>query len=318
MQNPIIHAVLTKLGYNRHMPRAVVYASTTLGGIGLIDLLMEQGGSKITTILSHLRSHSPIDETILILIETYQICAGITYPALENNNIYHNYVDSPWIQLTKTFLHAIKGQMYIPSIATIKIIRVNDFALMESPHTQRFTKSQQESINACRIYLRITTIAEITNENGSNILQIALKEKLNNNNTAPLLWQILQSKLSWPHQLRPPTASWNHWKKFLLCFTTNTPVLQLINPLGNWLINVHEQRNLTYHYYHTDIIKISNPYQYYTQIPNCHHQQTYQLQHQYVIVPQNNSTPAIPFFITPEILSCHENIVCRYFDTTSI
>jgi hypothetical protein len=84
------------------------------------------------------------------------------------------------------------------------------------------------------------------------------------------------------------------------------PALQLINPLGNWLTNAQEQRNWTYHYYHNDIIKLSNPYQYYTQIPNRHHQQTYQLQHQYVIVPQNISTPAIPFYITTEILSCHD------------
>jgi hypothetical protein len=289
------------------MPRAVVFASTTLGGIGLLDLFMEQGSSKITTILSHLRSHSPINETILILIETYPICAGITYPALENNNIYHYYVNSPWVQITKTFLNANKGQMYIPSIATIKIIRVNDIALMESPHIQVFTKSQLESINACQIYQKITTLAEITNENGTNILQIALKGKLNNNKTAPLLWQISQSTLNWPYQLRPPAASWNLWKKFLLCFTTNTPALQLSNPLGNWLTNVHQQRNWIYQYYHNDIIKISTPYQYYTQIPNRHHQQTYQLQHQYAIVPQNSSTPAIPFHITPESLSCHDS-----------
>jgi hypothetical protein len=175
MQKPIINTVLTKLDCNRHMPRAVVFASTTLGGIGLLDLFMEQGSSQITTILAHLRSHSPIDETILILIETYQICAGITYPVLENNNIYHYYVNSPWVQITKSFLRAIKGQLYIPSIATIKIIRVNDVALMESANTQRFTKSQLESINACRIYLKITTLAEITNENGTNILQMTTK-----------------------------------------------------------------------------------------------------------------------------------------------
>jgi hypothetical protein len=103
MQKPIINTVLTKLGYNRHMPRAVVFAPTSIGGIGLLDLYMEQGTGKIIQILSQLRSHSPIELTILILLETYQICAGITYPALENNTITHNYINSPWVQTTKLF-----------------------------------------------------------------------------------------------------------------------------------------------------------------------------------------------------------------------
>jgi hypothetical protein len=38
MQKPITNTVLTKMGYNRHMPRAVAFAPTTIGGIGLLDL----------------------------------------------------------------------------------------------------------------------------------------------------------------------------------------------------------------------------------------------------------------------------------------
>jgi hypothetical protein len=72
---------------------------------------MEQGGEKIIMILTHLRAHSPIEQKILILLETYQTCAGITYPALENNMITHNYINSPWVQTTKSFLNSIQGQM---------------------------------------------------------------------------------------------------------------------------------------------------------------------------------------------------------------
>jgi hypothetical protein len=54
IQSPIIDTVLTKLGFNRHMPRSVVFAPTTLGGIGQLDLFTEQGCSKIITIISHI------------------------------------------------------------------------------------------------------------------------------------------------------------------------------------------------------------------------------------------------------------------------
>jgi hypothetical protein len=47
IQSPVINTVLTKLGYNRHMPRAVVFAPTTVGGIGLLDLFTEQGSSNV-------------------------------------------------------------------------------------------------------------------------------------------------------------------------------------------------------------------------------------------------------------------------------
>jgi hypothetical protein len=85
------------------MPRAVVFAPTSIGWIGRLDLYMEQVGGKIILILTHLRAHSPIEQKILILLETYQTCAQITYPALENNMITHNYINSPWVQTTKSF-----------------------------------------------------------------------------------------------------------------------------------------------------------------------------------------------------------------------
>jgi hypothetical protein len=88
MQRPIINTVLSKIGYNRHMLRALVFAPTSIGGIGLLDLFMEQGGGKLLLILTHLRSKSPIETTILILLESYQTCAGITYPALENTSVH--------------------------------------------------------------------------------------------------------------------------------------------------------------------------------------------------------------------------------------
>jgi hypothetical protein len=295
MQKPIINTVLTKLGYNRHMPRALTFAPTSIGGIGILDLYTEQGTGKILMILTHLRSQSPIEQTILIL--------------LEHNIIVHNYVHSPWVQATKTFLNSVRGQIYIPTLNTIKIIRNNDLAIMESPNIQRFTKSQLEAINACRIYLQITTLAEISDEAGTHLLQIAVKGKLNPNKSEPLLWQISRSKLQWPYQLRPPSAAWNLWKRLLLSFTNNTPALQLTTPLGNWIDTVHNQRKWSYQYYEENILQTTIPYRYYTKIPNRHHQQTFQLQRQTAVVLNNNSTPAIPFHIT----NMNQHILIKYY-----
>jgi hypothetical protein len=122
MQIPITNTVLTKMGFNRHMPRAVVFAPLSIGGIGLIDLYTAQSESKIITILTNIRAQTPVLKTIIILIESYQISAGITYQSVENNIITHNYMQSPWMAEAREFLKTIKGYLYIPQIQTIQII----------------------------------------------------------------------------------------------------------------------------------------------------------------------------------------------------
>jgi hypothetical protein len=142
---------------------------------------------------------------------------------------------------------------------------------MESPNILCFTKSQLEAINACRLYLQKTSLSEISNKAGTHILQNAIKGKLNQTKTEPLLWQISRSTLDWPYQLRPPAPAWNLWKKLLLTFATNTPTNQLQHPLGEWLSTVHDQRQWKYQYYDDDIIQLTNLYKYYKILPSRHH-----------------------------------------------
>jgi hypothetical protein len=42
-QSPLIYEILPKIGYNRHVPRALAYATTAKGGIGLQYINSEQG-----------------------------------------------------------------------------------------------------------------------------------------------------------------------------------------------------------------------------------------------------------------------------------
>jgi hypothetical protein len=232
LQSPIINTVLTKLGYNRHMPRAVVFAPTTLGGIGLLDLFTEQGCSKITIIISHIRSQSPLHIPLIVLFETYQLIAGITTSPLEDTT-NHIYINSPWLTSVRNFLNTINAKIIIPEIKPIICIRENDTAIMNNPNMHKFTKSQLESVNACRMFLQVTTLAEINSCKGTIVLHQAIKGTIDNNGN-PTLWQISKSKLKWPQQPRPPQKSWNVWKLYIKQFTTNTPANNLTSPLGNW------------------------------------------------------------------------------------
>jgi hypothetical protein len=174
------------------MPRAVVFATTHIGGIGLLDLFTEQGSSKVTTKISHIRSKSPLYTPLIVLIETYQVLAGMTKPALEDTTP-HIYVQSPWMSCTREYLHHIKGQIIIPEIESINIIRQHDSAIMENPATHVFTKSQLEAINACRIFLQVNTIAEISSCKGTVLLQCAVKGTTDATQTPMILTQMASS-----------------------------------------------------------------------------------------------------------------------------
>ncbi len=46
--------ILSKMGYNQHTPKAVVYAPSTHGGIGMKNLYTKQGLAKVLQVLKHL------------------------------------------------------------------------------------------------------------------------------------------------------------------------------------------------------------------------------------------------------------------------
>jgi hypothetical protein len=52
IQQPITHAILPKLGYNRHTPRALVYATKQVGGLGMMNWYTEQELSQIKYIIA--------------------------------------------------------------------------------------------------------------------------------------------------------------------------------------------------------------------------------------------------------------------------
>jgi hypothetical protein len=236
IQQPVINSVLSRLGYNKHMPRSVVFAARTSGGIGLIDLPTEQGTAQVKLIVTHLLSRSYIHDTIMILLESYQVHAGtLQSPFIDTST--RAYVDAPWIQSVQKFLCTINGTIIVPSLKTIVHNRINDRAIMAN--SNHFSKSEQERINACRLFLQVTLLSETSNDNGTHILSDAVTGATDKHGK-PLLWQISRSSITWPMQQNTPRQTWNLWKKFLTTFTDSNRKLN--HPLGHWTTNCHQQR----------------------------------------------------------------------------
>jgi hypothetical protein len=212
LQKPVIQAVLSRMGFNNHMPRALVYAYKRYGGIGLLDLYSEQSLSQVNLLITHLRSISYLRNTLIILLETYQIASGYLGNPLENFTVTTN-VHSPWIQSIRAFLNNVQGKIIIPELATTKKLRQHDKAIMELAVQGDFLKSELECINTCRIFLQVTSLAEITNDRGDMFLPQVTKGQVNQSNQ-PKLHKVPKSLLSWPVQTPPSTKAWRIWKQF--------------------------------------------------------------------------------------------------------
>jgi hypothetical protein len=124
------------------------------------------------------------------------------------------YVKDKWIQSVQGYLKHIQGSIFIPHKPTLQLLREHDIPNMSAPN-HSLTISDLQEINVCRLFLQVTSLAEIANHARNSIfLQCAIKDTINTNGN-PFLWQISNSNLKWPEQTYPSTQSWKKWKKIL-------------------------------------------------------------------------------------------------------
>jgi hypothetical protein len=111
------------------MPIPIVYAATKFGGIGLQNLVTEQGLLHVTFLIGHLRANSDVAKQVIILLETYMLITGTTASPLKNLTL-HTYVSSPWIDTLRQFLASIRATIDTPQLNCINLIRTHDQPIM--------------------------------------------------------------------------------------------------------------------------------------------------------------------------------------------
>jgi len=222
--------VLSSMGYNRNMPKAVVYAPTSHGGIGFCHLHSEQGLQKVLQIMKHLRTRTSLGTTIELAIKAHQIHSGAASPILEYTDPI-SWMSDRWITNVRSFLHSVQSKIRLASPWTIPTIRQNDLHLMNALNDGRYSNSELQVLNHCRMALQVTTLAEIVDHTGQRLLQDALLI----GTTLPNLTQTSKSKYTWPQQPFPSKTAWSFWTKAIrTTFTKPGLPNQLKNPLGPW------------------------------------------------------------------------------------
>jgi len=83
--------ILNKMGFHSRLPRELVFAPREVGGVGLCNLVYEQGTQQLLMLLRHLRARNTLGTAIEGLIQMYQLWAGIC------NHILSDTQPCPWI-----------------------------------------------------------------------------------------------------------------------------------------------------------------------------------------------------------------------------
>ena len=234
------------MGYNRHLPRPVVYGPACLGAVGLPCLIFEQGLQQLQFIGRHLRSPtSPLRSLFQLGVEWFRLLCGYTVCPLSCPHLKTQHVElAPWFRSLQSFLVTINHSLEIPNLYLPRLLREHDKAIMTLSQAE-FTATELLTINRCRLFLRVATLSEISTADGLNI--------------HPDVWRGYPpphslSKILWPRQHRPPNPSWRVWRRFLKQalrpgdysgYSTRLPLLQ---PLGRWFSHYTSDRHWFWSY----------------------------------------------------------------------
>jgi len=85
-QAAVTSLFLNKMGFPRHMPRAVVYAPIAAGGLDFRHLGFKQGVQQTMQLVKHLWAGSTNGILYQSLIDAYQLHTGLQCPILEDTH----------------------------------------------------------------------------------------------------------------------------------------------------------------------------------------------------------------------------------------
>ena len=226
---PAYDVILSKMGLNKKLPRIFRFAPTTLGGMGMSHIYIMQGLAHIVAVLSHCGKNTQIGMMMLAQLELCNIEIGSgTHLFLLPYKEYNDLLTKCWMKSTWKFV----DKYHIELVGTYKrphLQRHNDEFSMERlilRFRSYFIPKEIRTINKCRLYLQVLTLADIYDSGGKNVCKNVreghrLKER--------------KSKYIWPYQIRPPKHEWRCWHQALdIAWTGDIR-------LGSWLQERHQE-----------------------------------------------------------------------------
>jgi len=223
--------ILNKMGFHCTLPRCLVFAPWNMGGVGLCNLNHKHGAQKIITLLWHLHTGTELGHTLELLIQTYELWAGLSNHVLMDTWICP-WIPDHWLSFMQTTMHAQNIKITYSSW-TIKPLCHQDQFLMEDFLDYGILCHQLVKLNAWHMYLQVTTLMEIMDHTGDTLLPQILTSY--SSPTPKGLTNISKSLLQWPTIHMPSRACWRLWTTMIsMLYTGLAKGTHLCQPIGNW------------------------------------------------------------------------------------
>ena len=163
----IIGPCLSAAGYCSKMPRAVVFGPSAHGGMDWENPETICLFEKNKFLIGSIRLQDVVGQLLLIQVSWMQLYTGISIPILEYNKKL-DYLPPGWIMNLHEYLVDSNVQIelfggWVPSKQREEDEIIMDYVLHHTPSWM------WSAINRCRLFLRVTTLADLTTIDGKQI-----------------------------------------------------------------------------------------------------------------------------------------------------
>ncbi len=158
-----VAATLTKGGYVSKFPRKVAFGPQEFGGLGMRMLWTEQLVLQVKLLIKHLRCPSDHQKMLQMNLAWAQLGTGMGYPILEYPDTNIPHLECAWFASIRNGLTLVDGSIEMTTTYVVPKQRVSDQHLMDGIcESKMFTKTEIRKINACRLYLQVTLVSDIS------------------------------------------------------------------------------------------------------------------------------------------------------------
>ena len=230
LMKPVLAQFLPKIGINRNIKRDLLYSPLETQGFNIKSPFILQGTDHVKDILEHLWKDSITGKLLRCNLEQLRIELGTNIDILNGNySIFEPYI------LTESYISSTWKFMSDNNITLddktkkIPLLRENDTCIMDAfINNKNIPRSSLGLLNRCRMYLKVFTLADISEGSGKLIHTQAWHGRRSDN--------IRTDISNWPNWGRPSLQSWSYWRTALkLTFCTDKDRI-LKHTLGYWKI----------------------------------------------------------------------------------
>jgi hypothetical protein len=207
VQSNVLKSILQKLHISSTIPTSLRHGPIELGGLGLYDLRTEAGIEAIKFLRNSLYSDSEAGNLIRLNLQYSQRESGVGFHLLEKPQVYIPYLTPSWILSIRQFLSNNNMTIKVSDVHLDTLRGPTDAYIMQADYLQRYTTAQQTDINLVRIWLQVTTLAEMIDPDRPNCILLSYLDGVRPHTRIP--------SDKWPRQLQPSKSQLRLWKRYI-------------------------------------------------------------------------------------------------------